>query len=76
MVETRCLTIDFNTLAELITTEVIIQPAFDPGYIKESEISYAAFLALVDTGTTMSVISPRVIETLQLKPIGRSFRFG
>jgi len=68
--EVRTLTVDYTDLARFLTTEVIIQPAFDPRQITETDVPYAPFLAILDTGATVTTISQKVVQTLHLKPIG------
>ena len=68
--EVRTLTVDYDDLARSLITEVIIQPAFDPGQITETDMPYAPFLAILDTGATITTISQKVVQTLHLHPIG------
>lgn len=66
---THIFTVDYPGLARLLTTEVIVSPAFDPRLIPEGSIPHVAYAAIVDTGSTISAVSPRVVHALQLKPI-------
>lgn len=57
----------WNTLANCITSEVSISPA------ESDPIAYQniKWLAVWDTGTTNTCISPKVVERLKMRPSGR-----
>lgn len=69
----KAFTIKFNGITHRITTFLEVFPAFDPYSqpVPSNLVSYKT-QALWDTGATVSIITPSVIEALNLTPVGKS----
>ncbi len=63
-------TIKYNGLVNRITTELIVFPAFDPADLTNPPPVGHMTVGLWDTGATTSLITPQVVEQLNLSPVG------
>lgn len=64
-----CFTHKYEGLVNALLTVIQVAPAFDPN--QESQHSkYKEFVGIWDTGATSTVISRRVVDELDLKPVG------
>ncbi|MDR0829441.1 MAG: retroviral-like aspartic protease family protein [Prevotellaceae bacterium] len=63
----KALTFDYNGLTNIIETNCNICPTYNPDNQHSTK-----FRALWDTGAMASVISAKVVNDLQLQPVGRA----
>ena len=63
-------TIKYSGRVSRITTELVVFSAFDPANPPSSFPTGFLTAGLWDTGATMSLITPRVVDELQLAPSG------
>jgi len=65
-------TINYHNHVNVITSKVVIYPAFDPRKpgLKIKDYPGREFLAIWDTGATSSAITDAVVQSMNLKPIG------
>lgn len=66
-------TTSYKTLSNVLSNEVIITKAFYPPkakFISPGDYDYKRYNAIWDTGATGSVITKKVVQELDLKPIG------
>lgn len=63
-------TVAYNGRVNVLKTNVYVSEAFDPNS-PEPHPNTQVFIAIWDTGATNSVITKRVIDSLNLKPTGR-----
>ena len=67
----RAFTTTSNGLSRVLRNEVAIAHAFDPKNVTPgTESPFKKFRALWDTGATASVITQKVVEECDLKPVG------
>ena len=67
----RAFTATSNRLSRVLRSEVDIAPAFDPKNITPGTQSpFKKFRSVWDTGATASVITQKVVEECDLKPVG------
>lgn len=60
----------YEGLTNVLRTECIVYPAFDPN--SGQVPNHCKIMCLWDTGATNSVISARLVQALQLKPSGKA----
>jgi len=60
----------YNEKVSVLTTEVSISKAFKPSASKKQVFNSIRYKAIWDTGTTITVITERIIRHLGLKPNG------
>lgn len=66
----RAFTTRYNGLARVLQTEAGICLPFTHQEMKDREVNVRSYPAIWDTGATNSVITKRIVDDLQLKPIG------
>jgi uncharacterized protein YchJ len=69
----KSFTTSYKTLSRVLSNEVIITKAFSspkPEFISLEEYDYKKYNAIWDTGATGSVITKKVAQELNLKPVG------
>lgn len=65
----RVLTTEYNGIPHVITSPVLLAPAFLPGHTPDT-LPHLSLTGIWDTGATNTVITRQAIEALHLKPIG------
>ena len=58
-------------LSNRLITKARVAEAFDPKASDPASILHVETDALWDTGATMSVITPQVVQALKLRPVGK-----
>lgn len=61
----------YDGLSNRLITKAVVAEAFDPKKIDPNTIKHIETDALWDTGATHSVITPKVVKDLGLKPVGK-----
>jgi hypothetical protein len=69
MPQAHSFTIRADKILRVLATKAKVAPAFDP-LAREPHPSFCEFAAIWDTGATASVISQKVVDACNLRPIG------
>lgn len=70
----QSLTRTYNGLTHVLQESIHVSPSFNPSSVKQplnpQNCGASPFQAIWDTGATNSVVSPTVVQTCGLKPVG------
>lgn len=71
-VRVSAFTITYPGLSKILTTNVLISKAFDPTpeRVKSEEFQTKQYKAIWDTGATDTVVTQKIVDECDLKPIG------
>lgn len=73
----RTCTFTNNGIVRVLSSSVLLCEAFDPNSMDESEYpEHKEYIAVWDTGASITCISNTVIKDLSLKPIGPATSYG